>query len=81
MFKKIHPITLIILGLLLTSLGFNVLQNQNIKRLTYQIQKLEAGPAQGLFLKPEIPKPNISDEELNELMKEILKKMIKERTV
>ena len=69
MFKKTHPITVIILGLLLMSLGFNILQNQNINRLTYQIQKLEAGPARGLFLEPETPKPPIDDKELKDLMK------------
>ena len=81
MFKNTHPITVMILGLLLISLGFNILQNQNINRLTYQIQKLEAGPARGLFLEPEIPKPPIDDKELKELMEQILRKMKNERTV
>jgi hypothetical protein len=81
LFKKTHPITVIILGLLLISLGFNILQNQNINRLIYQIQKLEAGPARGLFLEPEIPKPPIDDKELKELMEQILRKMKNERTV
>jgi hypothetical protein len=70
-----------ILGLLLISLGFNILQNQNINRLIYQIQKLEGGPARGLFLEPEIPKPPIDDKELKELMEQILRKMKNERTV
>jgi hypothetical protein len=78
---KLQPLTVIFAGLFLTSFGFNISQHQSIKRLVYQVQKLEAGPAKGLFLQPEIPKPSISDEELNELMKRILKKMIKERTV
>ena len=78
---RLQPLTVIFIGLFSCSLGFNILQYNSIKRLTYQIQKLEAGPARGLFLQPEIPKPNMSDEELNELMKRILRKMIKERTV
>ena len=51
------------------------------KKLVYRIQKLEAGPARGLFLEPEIPKPQMNDEEINELLKQILKKMAKERMV
>lgn len=78
---KISPYTVILSGLLIASIGFNVLYHTSNQRLIYQIQKLEAGPARGLFLEPEISKPNITDEELNELMKQILKKMIKERTV
>ena len=69
------------MGLFLTSLGFNLLQFQNVKRLTYQIQKMEAGPARGLFLEPEIPKPPIDDKELKELMERILRKMKQERMV
>ena len=78
---KLQPLTVIFMGLFLTSLGFNLLQFQNIKRLTYQIQKLEAGPARGLFLEPEIPKPPMNNEELKELMEQILKKMKRERAV
>ena len=78
---KLQPLTVMFIGLFLMSLGFNILQIENIKRLTYQIQKMEAGPARGLFLEPEIPKPPISDEELKELMERILKKMKNERTV
>ena len=78
---KLQPLTLIFIGLFLTSLGFNILQFQNAKRLTYQIQKLEAGPARGLFLQPEIPEPPINDEELEELKKRILKKIKEERAV
>lgn len=79
--NKIHPVTFIIFGFLLCSIGFNILQHESVKRLTYQIQKLEAGPARGLFLEPEIPKPPINDEELKELMEQILKKMKHERAV
>jgi hypothetical protein len=78
---KISPYSVILVGLLTVSVGFNMLYRRDNQRLVYQIQKLEAGPARGLFLEPDIPKPKISDEELNELMKQILKKMIKERTV
>ena len=78
---KLQPLTVMFIGFFLISLGFNVLQFQSIKRLTYQIQKLEAGPARGLFLKPEIPKPPIDDKELKELMERILRKMKTERTV
>jgi hypothetical protein len=78
---KLQPLTVMFIGLFLMSLGFNILQIENIKRLTYQIQKIEAGPARGLFLEPEIPKPPIDDKELKELMERILRKMKTERTV
>jgi len=78
---KLKPLTVIFVELFLASLGFNILQFQNAKRLTYQIQKLEAGPARGLFLQPEIPKPPIDDKELKELMERILRKMKQERMV
>jgi len=78
---KIHPVYLIIVGLLFCSIGFNINQWNSNRRLIYQIQKLEAGPAQGLFLQPKIQKPNLTDEELNDLMKQILKKILKERVV
>lgn len=78
---KISPYTVILGFLLMASIGFNILYHRDNQRLIYQIQKLEAGPARGLFLQPDIPKPPVSDEELNELMKKILKKMVKERTV
>ena len=81
LFMKLQPLTVIFMGLFLTSLGFNLLQFQNVKRLTYQIQKMEAGPARGLFLEPEIPKLPIDDKELKELMERILKKMKQERLV
>lgn len=78
---KLQPLTLFFLGLFLISLGFNLLQFQSIERLNYQIKKMEAGPAKGLFLQPEIPKPPIDDEELKELMERILEKIKQERTV
>jgi hypothetical protein len=78
---KLQPLTLFFLGLFLISLGFNLLQFQSIERLNYQIKKMDAGPAKGLFLQPEIPKPPIDDEELKELMERILKKMKQERMV
>ena len=81
LFMKLQPLTVMFIGLFLMSLGFNILQIENIKRLTYQIQKIEAGPARGLFLEPEIPKPPIDDKELKELMERILRKMKTERTV
>jgi len=78
---KLQPLTLFFLGLFLISLGFNLLQFQNIEKLNYQIKKMEAGPAKGLFLEPEIPKPPIEDKDLKELMERILKKMKQERMV
>lgn len=78
---KIHPINIIIYSLLLCSLGFNVLYHRDNVRLIYQIQKLEAGPAQGLFLNRETPLPKEEDKELNELLKRMIKQMLKERTV
>jgi hypothetical protein len=77
---RVHPIHVIITGLLICSIGFNILQWNSNNRLVYQIQKLEAGPARGLFIQPdEKPKPQLKDEELNELLKEMLRKMMRER--
>jgi len=77
---RVHPIHVIITGLLICSIGFNILQWNSNNRLVYQIQKLEAGPARGLFIQPdEKPKPQLKDEELNELIKEMLRKMMRER--
>jgi len=77
---KIHPLTAIIIGLLLCSIGFNICLIESNKKLVYQIQKLEAGPARGLFIKPdEIVKPPLSDKEINDLLKEMLRKMARER--
>lgn len=78
---KISPYIVLLTGLLICSMGFNILYSIDNKRLLYRVQKLEAGPARGLFLEPEIPKPNMSDEEMNELLKEIMKKILRERTV
>ena len=78
---KIHPTNLIGIGVLLCSIGINIMLLKSNQKLVYKIQKLEAGPAKGLFLQPEIPKPNMTDEEINDLMKQILKKMIKERVI
>lgn len=78
---KISPLTLIFCGLFLCSSGFNVLYHKNNQRLMYQIQKLEAGPAKGLFLNRETPLPKEEDKELNELLKKMIKQMLKERSV
>jgi hypothetical protein len=80
---KLHPLTTIIIGLLLCSIGFNITFFESNKKLVYKIQKLEAGPARGLFIRPdeEQPKAPLSDEEINDLLKEMLKKMIRERIV
>lgn len=78
---KIHPINVILTGLLICSIGFNVLYHTDNQRLIHKIQKLEAGPAQGLFLNRETPLPKEQDKELNELLKRMIKQMIKERTV
>jgi hypothetical protein len=52
------------------------------KKLVYKVQKLEAGPAKGLFFQQEEKqKPRLTDEELNELIKQMLKQMMRERIV
>ena len=78
---KIHPVILIFFGLFLCSIGLNICLLDSNKKLIYKIQKLETGPARGLFIKPdeEKPKPPLNDEEINDLLKEMLKKMIRER--
>jgi len=78
---KLHPLTLIIIGLLCCSFGLNIMFWESNRKLVYRIQKLEAGPARGLFAKPDEDKPKapLSDEEINDLLKQMLKKMIRER--
>lgn len=78
---KLHPLTLIIIGLLFCSFGLNIMFWQSNRKLIYKVQKLEAGPARGLFIKSdeEKPKPPLTDEEVNDLLKQMLKKMIRER--
>lgn len=77
---KLHPLNLIIIGLLCCSFGLNIMFWESNKKLVYKIQKLEAGPAKGLFIQQdERGKPPLSDEEINNLLKEMLKKMIRER--
>jgi hypothetical protein len=77
---KIHPLNIILIGLLICSIGFNVLYHIDNQRLIYQIQKLEAGPAQGLFNR-ETPLPKEEDKELNELLKRMIRQMLNERAV
>jgi hypothetical protein len=77
---KLHPLMLIFSGLFVCSIGLNICMWESNKRLVYKVQKLEAGPARGLFIQPdEKPKPQLKDEELNELLKEMLRKMMRER--
>ena len=69
-------------GLLLYAISIHVNMLKINNSLTYKIQKLEAGPAKGLFVRPEEKtKPLLTDEELNELIKQMLKQMIRERSV
>lgn len=77
--SKIHPLTVIVVGVLFVSVGFNVLFWKENTKLIYTIQKLEAGPARGLFHHPENDKSKMSDEQLNELIKKLLEKMINEQ--
>lgn len=77
--SRIHPLTIIIIGLLCSSIGFNILFWKENRKLIYTIQRLEAGPARGLFHKPENDRPRISDEKLNDLIKKLLEKMINEQ--
>lgn len=47
--NKVHPITIVIIGLLVVSLLFNYLQSIDNGKLNYRIQKLESGPWKSLF--------------------------------
>lgn len=77
---KISPYVVLLFALLTTSIGFNILYHRDNQRLIYQIQKLEAGSARGLFVNPdEIVKPPLSDKEINDLLQEMFKKMARER--
>ena len=78
--RSIHPLILIIIGLLIVSIGLNICLLESNKKLVYRLQKLEAGQARGLFIeKNETMKPQLSDEEINELLKQMLKQMINDR--
>lgn len=66
----------------MVSIGLNICLLESNKRLVYRVQKLEAGTARGLFIKPdEKVQAPLTDEELNELIKEMLQKIAKERLV
>lgn len=70
---RLHPFTIIILGLLCTSIGFNILYHTSNQKLIYRIQKLETGPATGIFYKRENKESKqLSDEEINELIRQML---------
>ena len=75
---KIHPLASIVFGLVLCSIGLNILLLSSNQKLVYRIQKLEAGSARGLFLEPNTPK-QMSDEELNELINKMLEEMMNEQ--
>jgi len=61
----------------MVSIGLNICLLESNKKLVYRLQKLEAGPARGLFIENnETMKPQLSDEEINELIKQMLKQMI-----
>lgn len=77
--KSIHPVVVIILGILSASIGFNILLWQSNRYLVYRIQKLEAGPARGLFDKSEQNNQPINDEELNKIITELLEQMKQEQ--
>lgn len=76
---KIQPINVILTGLLLCSIGINILYHESNRKLIYRLQKLEAGPARGLFHRPEINYQQFNDQELNDLINRMLleKKMDK----
>jgi len=73
---KIHPVNIIFFGLFLCSIGLNILYHESNQRLIYHIQKLEAGPAQGLFNEPNRDKPQLTDEQINELIKQMLEEKL-----
>lgn len=75
---KIHPLNVLLVAVLTCSIGFNILYHIDNQRLIYKIQKLEAGPAQGIFNR-ETPLPKEEDKELNDLLKRMIKNMLKER--
>lgn len=79
---KIHPVFIIFFGLFLVSIGLNITLWEQNRKLIYQIQRFEAGPARGLFIRPKIDeKQPLSDEEINNLIEEMLAKKLKERVV
>ena len=77
---KIHPVLIILFGLFICSIGFNICLWESNKKLVYKIQKLEAGPAKGLF-KNQNNNNQLNDEQLNELIEQMLREMARNRMV
>ena len=63
---KFHPAILILFGALICSIGINIMLLNSNQKLVYRIQKLEAGPAKGLFLQPDIPSNDLSTEQIQD---------------
>ena len=79
---KIHPIFIIFFGLFICSIGFNICLWESNKKLVYRIQKLETGPAKGLFKNnQEHNNDQLNDEQLNELIEEMLMEKLREKIV
>ena len=73
---------LIVIGILLCSIGFNFILYDKYEKLLYKVNKLEAGPAKGLLLQPdEKSHKQLSEEEINNLIKEMFEQMSRSKTV
>lgn len=77
-----YCLSLIVVGVVLCCVGSNFILYDKYEKLLYRVQKLEAGPAKGLLLQPnERSDKRFSDEEINNLLKEMFEQMLRSKTV
>jgi len=77
-----YSLSIIIIGLLLCSIGFNFILYDKYDKLLYKVNRLEAGPAKGLFLKPdEESSRQLNEEEINNLMREMSEEILRYKTI
>jgi len=77
-----YCLSIIIIGLLLCSIGFNFILYDKYEKLLYKVNKLETGPAKGLFLKPdEESSRQLNEEEINNLMREMSEEILRYKII
>jgi hypothetical protein len=77
-----YCLSIIIIGLLLCSIGFNFILYDKYEKLLYKVNKLETGPAKGLFLKPhEESSQQLNEEEINNLIREMSEEMLRYKII
>lgn len=77
-----YCLSLIVVGVVLCCVGSNFILYDKYEKLLYRVQKLEAGPAKGLLLQPnEGSDKRLSDEDIDNLLKEMFEQMLRFKTV